>query len=116
VTCLIAVEKQDGFTEVLFEKIYSPARERASHASNDARYPGLMYIEGVKETLPNDYTLAMVNGPAKVEKDERLAEGDWKPIFWLSQTYCRAFRSRFNSAPDRGCQENRFPPKDTPCR
>jgi hypothetical protein len=48
---LIAVEEQDRLLEVLLEKVCLPARERASHQSNDARYPRLIHFEAVKETL-----------------------------------------------------------------
>jgi hypothetical protein len=41
-------------------------------------------FEAVKETLHNDHTLTMANGTMKIEKDQRLAEGRWKPIFWVS--------------------------------
>jgi len=83
---LIAVEEQDRFLEVLLEKVCLPARERASHQSNDARYPRLIHFEAVKETLHNDYTLAVVASAEKIEKDMRLAEAFWKLILWLSLT------------------------------
>jgi hypothetical protein len=77
---LIAVKEQDGFLEVLFEKLCLPPRERASHQSNDARYSRLMHFEAVKETLHNDHTLTVMNGAVEIEKDKRLAKAGWKPV------------------------------------
>lgn len=80
-SCLVAVEQQDDFLEVLLQKLLLVLGECASHEGDNARQSRLVDIETIEESFDDNYGLAVIHGPVQIEEDQRFPEPGRKTIF-----------------------------------